>query len=194
MTTGHMTQLTLEPRVNVLRLWPSEGSHYVGLTFWCSIYGLESGKRRWNEVNYFRKNISCLANLPTVVLQRWLSFALEFDSPKCSHKCSTSTCWRKTDHSNHYIQKGMEWTVNYALWLRSRISISKEYSGCSITSSKALDHLIYSQNCSHASLILEKLWWSIHFGHSLIPWSVINKVTWFHDCKHFYREDVTTII
>ena len=57
MTRGHMTQLALEPRVNALKLWPSEGAHYVGLTFWCSILTGIGKEEMERTVNYFRKNI-----------------------------------------------------------------------------------------------------------------------------------------
>ena len=72
MTRGHITQLALEPRVNALRSWPSEGSHDVGLTFWCSIL-IGIGKEEMERtLNYFRKKLSCLAYLPSIVLKKWL--------------------------------------------------------------------------------------------------------------------------
>ena len=72
MTTVHMTQLALEPRTNALRSWPSEVSHYVGLTFWYSILTGIGKEEMERNVNYLRKKISCLAYLPTVVLKKWL--------------------------------------------------------------------------------------------------------------------------
>ena len=72
MTTVHMTQLALELRVNALRPWPSEGSHDVGLTFWCSILTGIGKEEMERIVNYFQEKISCLAYLPTIVLKKWL--------------------------------------------------------------------------------------------------------------------------